>query len=757
VPDLRQTDATICNRYQFDFKEQSLIRNLIARLTFLMSIAVLTLGSLPSAMAATDMASPWVDEDFTSLRLISAQSQANSSGTIRLGLEYELQPDWKIYWRSAGDAGFPPQLDWTGSQNIENAEILWPAPHRFSIFGLDTFGYKNHIILPIDATIPDLGKPASIQLNVDYLVCSDICIPAAADFTLDIPAFDAANGSVGSSASNHAHQIEKFVSRVPLSGTGLPIEVAQIATLQDADQTILRLGIGGLETAGAEIDDILIESDLRIGFGVPKAMGQSDGIALFDLPVFGLEDGQKLDDQPLTITTIAGPLSVEQKLVVSAQSTNALGVSTNASSSDAGINIWLIGVFALLGGLILNVMPCVLPVLSIKVMSVINVRDQEISKVRVGFLASAAGIITSFWLIAAVLVGIKFAGGSIGWGIQFQQPLFLTVMTIVLALFALNMWGLFEIAGPDHLGNAANDAIDRQQSRGRHISSNFLTGMFATLLATPCSAPFLGTAVGFALAGSVFDIFWIFTLLGVGLALPYLAIAAKPQVARILPRPGRWMNIVKFVLGLALVGTAVWLLGVLSVQIGTAGAVTVGIALIVGSSFVWARTKTTSLRPRFAFTAVALTGFLVALFAPGFIRLPTDATSASKAGLLEWQAFAPTEIPELVADGKTVIVDVTAEWCVTCLVNKRLVLETADVADALNGENIVLMQADWTRPDQTIADYLASYGRFGIPFNAVYGPGKPDGILLSELLSVDDVLGAVTRAQDAANLASSEQ
>jgi suppressor for copper-sensitivity B len=746
----------------FVLKEQHVLRHIIARLTLLLALCVSTIGAAASgAVAATDMATDWIDEDFTSLRLISAQTETGGKETLRLGLEYELQPDWKIYWRSAGDAGFPPQLDWTGSENVGAATILWPAPHRFSIFGLETFGYKDQIILPIDVTIPDPAQPVSVRLNVDYLVCSDICIPASASFNLDIPAGSAGDRG-GSIASNHAHQIEKFVSRVPLTGNGLPIEVTSITSANEGDTKSLLLGISGLDEAGVELEDILIESDLRAGFGLPTpATAANEGgpdRKYFNIAVAGLAEEQSLQSQAVTVTVIAGPLSVEQNLIVGTAVEGTSPASTSSSiGATTGMSLWMIGLFALLGGLILNVMPCVLPVLSIKVMSALKAREQDTNRVRIGFLASAAGIITSFWVIAAVLVGIKLAGGSIGWGIQFQQPLFLTVMTIILALFALNMWGLFEISGPDQLGNAANDAITRSESQGRHISSNFLTGMFATLLATPCSAPFLGTAVGFALAGSVFDIFWVFTLLGIGLALPYLAIAIQPRVAHILPKPGRWMNGVKFVLGLALIGTAIWLLGVLSVQIGTGGAIAVGLGLIAGGIFIWARKCTSNLRPRFAFTALAVTGFMVALFAPGFSKPPSTPGSSSGNGSLAWQAFAPDTIASLVSDGKTVLVDVTAEWCVTCQVNKRLVLEKPDVRAALNKGNIVLMQADWTRPDQQIADYLASYGRFGIPFNAIFGPGAPDGILLSELLGVDEVLGALKDASGSSSVASARK
>ena len=295
-----------------------MLRHLIVRLTLLCALCVLAIGATTGAMAASGMATDWVDEDFTSVRLISAQTETGGKETLRLGLEYELQPDWKIYWRSAGDAGFPPQLDWTGSENVGEANILWPAPHRFSIFGLETFGYKDQIILPIDVTIPDPTQPVSIRLNVDYLVCSDICIPATANLNLDIPA--GTPGSTGGSiASPHTHQIEKFVSQVPLTGTGLPIEVTSVKSTNQAGTHNLRLGIRGLAASGVAIEDILIESDLRAGFGQPEPANTNNDntdTQYFNIAVTGVAEDQSMKDEPITVTVIAGPLSVEQGLVI---------------------------------------------------------------------------------------------------------------------------------------------------------------------------------------------------------------------------------------------------------------------------------------------------------------------------------------------------------------------------------------------------------------------------------------------------------
>lgn len=718
----------------------------------------------PGANAQT-AASTWVNEDFASVRLISARETIDGQNELRLGLEFELQPDWKIYWRSAGDAGFPPQLDWSGSTNITDGEIRWPAPHRFSIFGLETFGYKDHIILPIDVPIIDPAQTVQIKLDIDYLVCSDVCIPASAHFDLDIPASTPGNTTdigAGTGISPYAHDIEKFASQVPLRGANLPMSVTDIWQSTGDNGPALNVAVSGLDTASDAPVEILIEGNTRLGFGVPTPMGISgaqDAATQFQIPIYGLKDDQTTIGDDVIVTVIQGPLAIEQDRSIAASSTSIANDSAPASQSaiaqNATTSLWLLGGLALLGGFILNFMPCVLPVLSIKVMSAMKAQAAERSATRRGFLASAAGIITSFWLIAAVLIAIKLAGGTIGWGIQFQQPLFLTVMTIIVALFAFNMWGLFEIGGASELGNAANDAITTQERGGNHLGGHFLTGMFATLLATPCSAPFLGTAVGFALAGSTFDILWIFSLLGVGLATPYLVIAARPELARLLPKPGRWMGLVKAVLGLALAATAVWLLSVLAVQIGMGGAITVGMMLVVAGILLWARHRTTVPKRKLTFGMLASLGVLAALFAPGFSTAPVrdKPSDIAQSGGLAWQPFEPTEIAQYVADGKTVLVDITAQWCVSCQVNKKLVLETTEIGVALNQDNIILMQGDWTRPDPVIANYLAGYGRYGIPFNAVFGPGADTGILLSELLGTQEVLNALATATGNTDLA----
>jgi suppressor for copper-sensitivity B len=349
---------------------------------------------------------------------------------------------------------------------------------------------------------------------------------------------------------------------------------------------------------------------------------------------------------------------------------------------------------ALLGGLILNLMPCVLPVLALKLLAVLGHGGRHPREVRAGFLASAAGIVSSFLVMAGVLITLKAGGAAIGWGIQFQQPLFLAAMALVVALFAANLWGWFEIPLPRFIAAAA----EASPGRGR-LAGPFVTGAFATLLATPCSAPFLGTAVGFALARGPAEIMAVFLMLGLGLALPYLTVAALPRLATALPRPGPWMAWLRRLLGLLLAATALWLLWLLA--------------------------------------------------APRWLESSAASTPASAAEVGAWQPFDLAALRADIAAGHVVFVDVTADWCLTCIANHRLVLDRPEVESRLHDRSgaVIAMRADWTRPDDRISRYLAGFGRYGIPFNAVYGPGAPDGLALPELLSIPIVLEGLAHAK----------
>lgn len=699
----------------------------------ILALVVLVTGVLAGPLAgggrARAAASDWSATEQTKVRLIAATSRVGSAQTLRLGLEFKMRPGWKIYWRSPGDAGFPPRIDWSGSRNVGNATIAWPAPQRFSVLGYNTSGYKKEVILPLTVRLSQPGQPARLRAKVDYLTCAEICIPYTATLALDLPAGPA-------QTSAFAYQIDRYRARVPKSEAVAGITVERIEARETASSG--QLIVTARATRPFAKPDIFVEGPRLIEFGPPKiALLEGGRRVRLVVPVRKVgEKAPNIVGAALTLTIVDGARAIEKTANV-----EPAKAPTNKPGS---ISFWSILLFALLGGLILNFMPCVLPVLSLKLVSVVGQGGAERRQVRTRFLVTASGIFTAFMVLAAVMVGLKFSGAAIGWGIQFQQSWFLIAMAVVVTLFAANIWGLFEIRLPGAVSDAAL-AAGGDVGKPASLRGEFMSGAFATLLATPCSAPFLGTAIGFALARGPGEIFAIFAALGIGLAIPYFVIAALPGLATRMPKPGRWMVLLKAVLGFALAGTAVWLLSVLAVQNSPAAAWAVGFILLAVLAVLWTRRRVHG-GLRGAATAgaaaLALAGFAVPSLLPPTTGSPVDVLAKGN-----WRPFNRAEITRLVKSGQTVFVDVTAEWCITCLANKRLVLNRQPIARLLDGRMVVPMVADWTRPDPKISEYLAYYGRYGIPFNIVYGPSAPNGILLPELLSRSSVLAAIARAR----------
>jgi len=628
-------------------------------------LGILMLAASPPAKAQ-DAASPWFSTDQGRVRLIAASPAMGNGDSVTLGLQFELQPHWKIYWRSPGDAGYPPRLDWSGSKNLAAADIAWPAPQRFSVLGLETMGYTDAVVLPITARLIERGKALSLDAALDYLTCNDICIPYETKFRLDLPA-----GSPFKGAQGYAALIAQYQAQVPGNGNEVGLKILGAAIETGARPALL------LRLASAKKliqPDAFVEGAGEVSFAAPLTMpGEATNETLLRLPAEGKSaDIAALAGRALTVTLVDGSRAMEGTV------TPALA----PDSSAPGLDTWLAMLaLALAGGLILNFMPCVLPVLALKLLSAVAHHEHGARGVRVGFLASAAGILAAFLGLALFAVGLRLAGLYAGWGLQFQSPLFLGAMIALLLLFAANLWGLYQIPLPGFVAALGE--------RKEALLGSFGAGVLATLLATPCTAPLLGTALGFALASGPAEILAIFAVMGLGLALPYLAVAAMPGLALKLPRPGAWMLELKRVLAVALVVSAAWLGWVLVSELGP----------------------------------------------------PPAATSADF-----WRPFDAASIPGLVRDGRVVFVDVTADWCLTCKVNERLVLDQTAVRQALAAHNLVAMRADWTRPDPAIARYLREFGRYGIPFNAVYGPDLPMGQALPEILTADRVLTALSQA-----------
>jgi suppressor for copper-sensitivity B len=622
----------------------------------------------------------------TTAQLFAAVKGTDGLKTIPAGIEVTLAPGWKTYWRTPGEAGLAPAFNWAGSENFKSAKISWPAPKRFVAFDIDNFGYEEKVTFPLDIVPERAGQPVRLKLKLDLLVCHDLCVPESHTLSLDIPAGAA---EVSEDQPRLAAALQKIPSKEEDGAFSLQNVWLDKGEGEKADGKKTYLHAFGHAAGKPGKDaDLFVESKNFISVGKPSfTYNAATGELSAQAPVHSDETQESLKKSlgngQMTLTFTDGDRAYERTLALGGkQDSRTLQGILRGAQEHADPAVLLL---AFLGGLVLNLMPCVLPVLSLKILSVLSHggKDHRIHRWTIfrNFMASAAGIVFSFWVMAGALIALKGAGKTIGWGIQFQHPGFLVFLIAVVAFFAANMWGLFEVPLPRFVARSAP-----KHEHEPTLLGHFLTGAFATLLATPCTAPFLGTAVGFALAREAVDIAVVFTFIGLGLAAPYMLLALSPRIFKYMPKPGRWMVTLRKVLALALGLTAVWLIHVL-------------------------------------------------------ITVTTQPTLDNG-----WTKFDEALIRPAVEDGKTVVVDITADWCLTCKANKRLVLDQKDVEAAMFVPNVLLLQADWTHRDEAISAYLKKYGRYGIPFNIIYGPGMPDGIILSELLSKKDILRALEQA-----------
>ncbi|MCO4847780.1 MAG: thioredoxin family protein [Yoonia sp.] len=652
-----------------------------------------------------------------SAKLITAENAvAPNASVLSAGISIALSDGWKTYWRSPGEVGLPPEIDWSGSTNLASAEMLWPAPTRFRAFGIENFGYAKQVTFPVRLILTDPGKPAVVKADVFLLVCSDVCVPQNLTLTLNLPAGTGIDRTAAS-------EIAKWSAKVPSDGA-LSDLVAK-AHFSD-DKTLLTVAITG--SADWPSIDIFPELDDSIAFGKPDIRAAPDGYSVWaTFPIFG--DGADPSKLALTMTTADTAVAFETVHIIA--SAPEAPFTKDKISAGFAARLWML-LIAFLGGLILNVMPCVLPVLSIKFTSALKMSGRPIAQTRLGFLASAAGTVSFMWALAAGVLVLQALGVSVGWGLQFQNAYFLIALILVLAVFTANLLGVFEFSLPQGLMTRLS------RSRGHGYAGDFATGAFGAVMATPCSAPLLGTALAFALTGTTQDVVMIFTAMGIGLALPYLVVAARPKWISQLPQPGRWMIAVKATLGAMLFGTLVWLLWVLQ-AVSNLNVMTAIVAILTAIliCIIWNNRVQSSL-PVVVALIVASTSFAL----PMMLKKPAAAQTTD----LNWVPFSRSDIPKHVSLGHRVVVDVTADWCLTCKANKILVLSREPVAGALAAPDIIAMQADWTRPDPAIQQFLESNGRFGIPFNVIYGPAAPEGIVLSEVLTEASVMNALSQA-----------
>ena len=612
-------------------------------------------------------------------------------------LSIELASGWKTYWRSPGEGGVAPQIIWN---NGEQARWYWPAPSRFKISGLTTQGYHDRVAIPMTiAAAPGDVLEGTLTLST----CSNVCL--LTDYRLRLDFNQPADGDFRGAFA-------RAMRTVP-ADTGVTNDLA--AHRVGSQLVITATATGEWKNPGIYFDPM----DGGIVAGDPDTVPVTD----------------EWGEIPATLAGKALSL-----VLTNGEKAQQINLTTGADLAPAAtVSLGKIVLFALLGGLILNLMPCVLPVMGMKLSAVLQAGSDR-GMVRLRFLATSAGILTSFALLALMVTILKLTGASLGWGIQFQNPWFIGLMVAVTFLFSLNLFGVVEMLLP-------SAAVSRLATAGgAGMAGSFCEGVFATLLATPCSAPFLGTAVAFALAAPLQELWLIFLVLGLGMAAPWLFVALFPQTAALLPRPGRWMNTLKMALGVMMLASSLWLTTLLGLHLGetAGGMLTLTLTVAAPIALLVARPRAT---PAFWLVIIALAAFagfqVRGLLAEGAIVSSPEANAQQ----IRWQPLSEAAIQSALADGKRVFIDISADWCVTCKVNEHRVLNQPAIISALAEPDVVALRGDWSKPSEPIARFLQSRNRYAIPFNQVYGPGVPQGETLPPLLDQQSVLNALTHAR----------
>jgi thiol:disulfide interchange protein DsbD len=667
--------------------------------------------------------------------------------TFTAGLDFRLDEGWHVYWINAGDSGEPPAIAWKLPAGITAGAMQFPPPSRLPLGPLMDFGYENEVVFPIPIQVAADYHPsqpeATLAAHVTWLVCREVCIPGKADLAVMRPAY-ATTPPAPSVDLGARGMIARFQAQLPKA-----LPAADSATFSSSAKNFV-LNITGTKTASAQFFPL---DETVIANAAPQpAVATSNGVQLT------LTKDENLQAPPQKLN---GLLELPDGTAYVIHATPGAAAAATAPLSGASGILGAISL-AFIGGILLNLMPCVFPVLFIKGLALVQSSQHERHKLRAHGWVYTLGILVSFWVVVAVLIILRAAGRQLGWGFQFQSPTFLALMAMLLFFLGLALAGQFELGLS--LTSAGGSLAQKQGYAG-----SFFTGVLAMVVATPCTAPFMGAAIGYALAHSAWVSFAIFSALALGLALPYLALAYFPGWARVLPKPGAWMEVLKQAVSIPIFATVIWLVWVFTQIAGTTalmGLLAAFLLLAIAGWFLgrWPGKKLGSaLAALVLLVAVIVPIWAVGVFAPVRIdRSQVLILSSIKPESLGpvWQPFTPTLLQQSRAQGKPVFVDFTASWCLSCQVNERLILRRADVEQRLRDSGAVLLRADWTNQDPDITQTLAALGRSGVPTYALYpaDPGAPAHVLPEVLTPgiVLDALAALPKPQQQTAAAKTE-
>ena len=670
--------------------------------------------------------------DQVSAQLVASVDSVAPGSEFYVGVNQRIIPHWHTYWSNPGDSGLPTEIKWKLPDGATASDIIWPIPGRISLGTITNYGYSDEVTLLTKIKVsPDakIGEQFITEASVEWLVCNEECIPQQVELRLSLPVEASARQS---GAGNSL--IQQSLGRVPVTSPW-PINIESV-------NGGFNLHLGLPESQARQIKDIwFYPADWGV---IVQNIDQPHHQAANDL-VVNLKAGEtKLEPQQ----HLKGVLVITEETASGAVATGftidlAPELPRAHKTSDIGFFSALF--LALAGGLILNLMPCVFPVLSLKALSLVAQAHQSPAQIRLQGWVYTAGVLVSFGLLAALLVILKAGGAQIGWGFQFQSPLFVLAMAYLMFLVGLNLSGVFIIGGS--IAGVGSSLADRGG-----YSGSFFTGVLATIVATPCTAPFMAAALGYALAQPTFKLFAIFLSLGFGLALPYLLLANWPRLQAWLPKPGLWMEQTKQVLAFPMYAAAVWLVWVLAQQAGANSVVIAlgGMVALALAVWLYDTTRNTRLATERVGTTSAFM-ILIATLAFGYSGInetsETAQSTSTKYSDQNWEPYSAERLKNLLAEGKPVFLNFTAAWCISCLVNEQVALSNQTVKDKFKTAGITYLKGDWTKRDGEITAVLNQFGRSGVPLYVFYpaaNNAKP--VELAQVLTPDIVINAINEA-----------
>ncbi len=684
------------------------IRKLVARPTLLgLAIALLTAGVVVPGRAQVVNG-----RQLVKAQLVADTQHIEPGQKFRLGVLYTIVPNWHIYWKYAGDAGIPTQIDWQLPPGFRVSPLQWPLPGREQEpGGLEVFDYNNEVLLFTEVQAPEQlpAGPIELAAKSNWLVCERECVPGDAQLSLKL--------NDGGQGPANQDIFSKYAASVPKAGS-VPAGYSVSMKSSGSQMAVEFSGV----PEGSRLD-FFPEPPENVVLNHGKQAGKS--------VVLSVDGGSALDR--LKGVAVVEANGKTDAFEVELKSGGQVAATGNGVSADLAGVLQAVA-FALIGGLILNVMPCVLPVISLKIFGFVSEAGERPDKAFKLALVFSAGIVSCFAVLAAIVTFFRAIGAEVGWGFQFQDYRFVLAIACLVFAFALNLFGVFELT----VSARATGGLAKLAA-GHGYDGAFFQGAFATILATPCTAPFLGTASAFAFTQPAWATFLIFFSIGIGMALPYLLLAIQPKWLRYLPKPGQWMVHLKQVLGFLLLATLLWLSWIIGRLRGADGMVELGGLLLIIGILAWIKgsfwTPVSSGRSR-VLAALAMVAVLV--LATGsyfFVTAPSE---------IPWQAFSQQSLNSALQSGRPIFVDFTADWCITCKANERFALDSTAVRQAFAQHQVLVLRADWTHGDPEITQILKDHGRAGVPMYLFYPGGKErPPVVLPELISSQSVLDAM--------------